>query len=151
MPANMVICQAELSGPIGRPLSGRGIENMFSQPQRFGSRFDVFVDVDVFKSALDVHAQWRLQLNAFAFTLAAHVGQALRFAWINGQIVGARIFANDHSGINILLRPDEQSAARLDAIERIRDRKSTRLNSSHLGISYAVFCLKKKKNNKNIK
>src|SRR5205814_8362681 len=29
----------------------------------------------------------------------------------------------------------------------IRDRKSTRLNSSHLGISYAVFCLKKKKQN----
>src|SRR5437899_5046845 len=28
----------------------------------------------------------------------------------------------------------------------VRDRKSTRLNSSHLGISYAVFCLKKKKN-----
>src|SRR5262245_64920123 len=27
----------------------------------------------------------------------------------------------------------------------MRDRKSTRLNSSHLGISYAVFCLKKKK------
>src|SRR5262245_64719417 len=33
-------------------------------------------------------------------------------------------------------------------LERLRitiDRKSTRLNSSHLGISYAVFCLKKKK------
>src|SRR5438309_9344436 len=29
------------------------------------------------------------------------------------------------------------------------DRKSTRLNSSHSSISYAVFCLKKKKNNKN--
>src|SRR5258705_10275992 len=28
---------------------------------------------------------------------------------------------------------------------RRRDRQSTRLNSSHLGISYAVFCLKKKK------
>src|SRR5207249_5577270 len=27
-----------------------------------------------------------------------------------------------------------------------RDRKSTRLNSSHVSISYAVFCLKKKKN-----
>src|SRR3970282_2728319 len=27
-----------------------------------------------------------------------------------------------------------------------RDRKSTRLNSSHITISYAVFCLKKKKN-----
>src|SRR2546430_7652892 len=30
----------------------------------------------------------------------------------------------------------------------IRDRKSTRLNSSHSQISYAVFCLKKKKNAK---
>src|SRR5690625_5702247 len=29
-----------------------------------------------------------------------------------------------------------------------RDRKSTRLNSSHVAISYAVFCLKKKKNNR---
>src|SRR6266700_2707874 len=29
-----------------------------------------------------------------------------------------------------------------------RDRKSTRLNSSHVKISYAVFCLKKKKNNR---
>src|SRR5437667_6248299 len=30
-----------------------------------------------------------------------------------------------------------------------RDRKSTRLNSSHITISYAVFCLKKKKNRRN--
>src|SRR5438067_13110048 len=33
--------------------------------------------------------------------------------------------------------------------ERQRDRKSTRLNSSHVSISYAVFCLKKKKNTTN--
>src|SRR5207248_8540992 len=33
----------------------------------------------------------------------------------------------------------------------LRDRKSTRLNSSHRTISYAVFCLKKKINNKTIK
>src|SRR5262245_60435148 len=32
------------------------------------------------------------------------------------------------------------------AEQKLQDRKSTRLNSSHLGISYAVFCLKKKKN-----
>src|SRR5437660_4795761 len=30
-----------------------------------------------------------------------------------------------------------------------RDRKSTRLNSSHVAISYAVFCLKKKKTHRN--
>src|SRR2546430_3873212 len=32
--------------------------------------------------------------------------------------------------------------------QAFQDRKSTRLNSSHSQISYAVFCLKKKKNNK---
>src|SRR5262245_62204410 len=34
---------------------------------------------------------------------------------------------------------------------RSPDRKSTRLNSSHLGISYAVFCLKKKKKHQKTK
>src|SRR3712207_8389893 len=32
------------------------------------------------------------------------------------------------------------------AVRQLEDRKSTRLNSSHANISYAVFCLKKKKN-----
>src|SRR5258705_6839879 len=35
-----------------------------------------------------------------------------------------------------------------DMVRNQIDRKSTRLNSSHLGISYAVFCLKKKKHSK---
>src|SRR5947199_6561259 len=34
-------------------------------------------------------------------------------------------------------------------VKPLPDRKSTRLNSSHLGISYAVFCLKKKTNHPN--
>src|SRR3712207_6890738 len=40
------------------------------------------------------------------------------------------------------------SAARAHGAPRsfVRDRKSTRLNSSHANISYAVFCLKKKTN-----
>src|SRR5262245_64350884 len=37
---------------------------------------------------------------------------------------------------------------RLDSLGRYQDRKSTRLNSSHLGISYGVGCLKKKSNRK---
>src|SRR5215208_8182519 len=32
-----------------------------------------------------------------------------------------------------------------ELVAHVRDRKSTRLNSSHVAISYAVFCLKKKK------
>src|SRR3712207_8426432 len=36
-------------------------------------------------------------------------------------------------------------------LEHLLDRKSTRLNSSHANISYAVFCLKKKKTKKRIR
>src|SRR2546426_6666901 len=43
----------------------------------------------------------------------------------------------------------EPLRSRLGQCGRIGDRKSTRLNSSHLVISYAVFCLKKKKNTLN--
>src|SRR5690349_24241416 len=62
--------------------------------------------------------------------------------------------------VSILLaeREFELKSADLTASERllieekaltgIRDRKSTRLNSSHVEISYAVFCLKKKKKEK---
>src|SRR2546421_1471604 len=47
------------------------------------------------------------------------------------------------------LRGGWRSAARnTRAIPPAPDRKSTRLNSSHDQISYAVFCLKKKKKNK---
>src|SRR2546430_10046770 len=38
----------------------------------------------------------------------------------------------------------------LAAMRKAQDRKSTRLNSSHSQISYAVFCLKKKKNRPNV-
>src|SRR3712207_7298471 len=38
---------------------------------------------------------------------------------------------------------DDEEVA-LPLVDRDRDRKSTRLNSSHANISYAVFCLKKK-------
>src|SRR5256885_6588195 len=49
--------------------------------------------------------------------------------------------AERHAKANAAARGD-------DLVGRIVDRKSTRLNSSHLVISYAVFCLKKKRNRK---
>src|SRR5207253_3315292 len=39
----------------------------------------------------------------------------------------------------------EDALKRADTRLQVADRKSTRLNSSHVAISYAVFCLKKKK------
>src|SRR2546422_6398809 len=44
------------------------------------------------------------------------------------------------------LREDVETLVAVPVLERTIDRKSTRLNSSHGYISYAVFCLKKKKN-----
>src|SRR2546426_7297935 len=51
----------------------------------------------------------------------------------------------EHGPFLHLVRNGREPAARDPW--RVRDRKSTRLNSSHLVISYAVFCLKKKKKN----
>src|SRR5207247_10969018 len=56
----------------------------------------------------------------------------VRFAFDGAALyVGARMF-DDHGASGVRTR-------------LVRDRKSTRLNSSHEWISYAVFCLKKKK------
>src|SRR5690625_5874907 len=44
---------------------------------------------------------------------------------------------------HVLAEPPVRAAAA--STWSVRDRKSTRLNSSHVAISYAVFCLKKKK------
>src|SRR3712207_6973482 len=45
------------------------------------------------------------------------------------------------------LRPDRADVPE----QRSTDRKSTRLNSSHANISYAVFCLKKKKHRRSLR
>src|SRR5437899_6756941 len=51
----------------------------------------------------------------------------------------------------VLSNPETRSELAVPLIYKDKvDRKSTRLNSSHLGISYAVFCLKKKKKSKSI-
>src|SRR2546426_8769382 len=83
--------------------------------------------------------------------LAEHVGDA-GSAHLRHQVVGRDLLGGDEDALFAGVRG-------LDAaIEEVRDvgvllglggadRKSTRLNSSHLVISYAVFCLKKKKNN----
>src|SRR5690348_17916211 len=59
---------------------------------------------------------------------------------VNDQIkaAGAWVFAGG------LHAPTTATVLRRDQAGQVLDRKSTRLNSSHPSISYAVFCLKKK-------
>src|SRR5690606_32391008 len=66
----------------------------------------------------------------------------------------AKVFAEavDVTGVVLTKLDGTAKGGIVVAIQRqLGDRKSTRLNSSHVKISYAVFCLKKKKKKKNIK
>src|SRR5690349_23818007 len=65
----------------------------------------------------------------------AHLGQA-RMCAVR-RVVAVRVVLDVTGRLHA---PRHRCAVRVD-------RKSTRLNSSHVEISYAVFCLKKKKNN----
>src|SRR5439155_2045837 len=78
--------------------------------------------------------------------------------WLNQDSYFQR---GDKARVNVKLADDGYLVVlRADAEGRVRvlfpldpsneDRKSTRLNSSHVAISYAVFCLKKKKKEKQI-
>src|SRR5437763_7128464 len=58
-----------------------------------------------------------------------------------------RLRAADLIGFHLPMHTATRLAGPIVAAARRSDRKSTRLNSSHRCISYAVFCLKKKKKN----
>src|SRR5215467_15873483 len=51
----------------------------------------------------------------------------------------------DVAAVELDMLPDDLVLLAYELVGNLVDRKSTRLNSSHLVISYAVFCLKKKK------
>src|SRR5207249_12310110 len=57
----------------------------------------------------------------------------------------ARPGRNADEWLATALEYEAEGKTRAEAIDAYEDRKSTRLNSSHVSISYAVFCLKKKK------
>src|SRR3712207_9329915 len=82
----------------------------------------------------------RSTLFPYTTLFRSEVGDAVAHA---GQPEKERHIARQHGRVRIpaIARRDVQSADQ----EQQRDRKSTRLNSSHANISYAVFCLKKKK------
>src|SRR5256885_9237478 len=74
----------------------------------------------------------------FPYTTLFRSRPAIYCFWHRCVFAAAYMFRNH--GIRVL------TSRSYDGEYIARDRKSTRLNSSHLVISYAVFCLKKKKN-----
>src|SRR5256885_9192233 len=81
-------------------------------------------------------------------TLSSDVYAQLRELLITGQMIpGEQIsLRTTASALGVSVMPVREAVHRLVAEQALElDRKSTRLISSHLVISYAVFCLKKKK------
>src|SRR5207248_8790330 len=87
-------------------------------------------------------------------TLSLHdalpISRAIEHGWNDVSVFGGSTpelaQAGLHDGL-VALRPDAREPLALGLLGRVsQDRKSTRLNSSHRTISYAVFCLKKKTN-----
>src|SRR3712207_8956427 len=69
----------------------------------------------------------------------------------NGSARGiAGVLSSNLRVLGLMPHPENQVDPAIDGTDGLplfeRDRKSTRLNSSHANISYAVFCLKKKNN-----
>src|SRR3712207_7639168 len=90
-------------------------------------RSTLFPYTTLFRSAVLVNAAlcWTLVFGAFGLPGLGVVGAGLATTLSGAFMLGA---------LSLLIGRD-----------RRLDRKSTRLNSSHANISYAVFCLKKKK------
>src|SRR3712207_8420528 len=67
------------------------------------------------------------------------------FVRSDGSSKPARVHMRDPSFVNLQAFPEMVRDTYIADLIATLDRKSTRLNSSHANISYAVFCLKKKK------
>src|SRR5437588_8666455 len=75
----------------------------------------------------------------------------IAFCYKNSHMSHSILSRRERQIMDILYRLERATASEVQAALSGKDRKSTRLNSSHTVISYAVFCLKKKKNKKNKK
>src|SRR5947199_6995850 len=109
-------------------------------PDRTRTRFLV-----VGSGVAGLHTAWRASQHGDVLLLTKRSLFDSATAYAQGGIAAA-LGAGDSPTLH---RRDTLAAgaALCDAAAvEVLDRKSTRLNSSHLGISYAVFCLKKKKN-----
>src|SRR5207244_2221076 len=89
-----------------------------------------------------------LHYMAAADTVSGYMGMKI-YTSVRGALrFLVPLYSGENGELLALLEADYLGQMRTGAASGLADRKSTRLNSSHQIISYAVFCLKKKKQNK---
>src|SRR5207253_6868284 len=100
---------------------------------------------------------WSARVTAYIFIVGLLVGLSVLSAWVAAEFYGEPFkfsAASDYVDFKVACVWIGFAGAALvlswrvdiNAFSTHLDRKSTRLNSSHVAISYAVFCLKKKIN-----
>src|SRR5947209_15030437 len=130
-------------------IGGRGGFAVSVEIEAEGDRVQLGVGLDPPDADDDKQAR-RFRINRMPAPSGRALADHLRSVWLTpamdqlftGPAGDRRKFLD-----RLMLAVDPDHGARVNALER--DRKSTRLNSSHANISYAVFCLKKKKSNNN--
>src|SRR5688500_19859125 len=104
------------------------------------------------------YEKWIAQLNAKREQTPPHVFERVRTDYATRLDTVMGQLRSQAEGLQATVTTLEARVNALASEEQLRrdaraeielDRKSTRLNSSHLVISYAVFCLKKKKTEQN--
>src|SRR5436309_10733139 len=116
-------------------------------------------NVAIAKTAIGLGTVLRLNGTRLAVTQTVQPGHKIALRSISkgqaviryGQVIGVATedipqggTVHVHNMTIDTLRRQYENCAAYKPVECLRDRKSTRLNSSHVKISYAVFCLKKK-------
>src|SRR5207249_10160762 len=88
----------------------------------------------------------RRSSDLFILMISSSLGLAQRSDLVSSSSIGGQIVRYGGLKESALVLLDHSGSTKDQrTFTDLRDRKSTRLNSSHVSISYAVFCLKKKK------
>src|SRR5690625_4810079 len=122
--------------------SGRAVTHA---PRRLQHLFEIDQRMPELAGEVTDHGDLLIQVRVVPGLLLVHVGdEGDDHQYWCGRARGGELI--EHEAVPVL----EVGGGDLLALGEVvpRDRKSTRLNSSHVAISYAVFCLKKKKKHK---
>src|SRR5207244_8443040 len=120
---------------------GKGVVRAKDTPNFIGNRIGTFSVLNVMRLMQDMD----LSIEDVDALTGTALGWPKSATFRTIDLVGLDILSHVVSNMSSDVR-DERSELGLPDFFK-QDRKSTRLNSSHQIISYAVFCLKKKKNN----
>src|SRR5690606_1704002 len=115
------------------------LANLIARERRERHRIEVYLDTERMDTAGDFPTRLTDAIRKSDVFLCLVAEDTFESDWVQREIEAA------HDLGKPMVPVFQESYNPLEPRDSLPDRKSTRLNSSHVKISYAVFCLKKKK------